>query len=234
VDQYYKAIEQLRAKNRIALTSGWSIGPRIDSFEGRIYRIAGSLTRTPGEYFADLPTQERVTNECVHPMVWHAKDKLGEHIEALKKFQHVPNPKAAGTGYYWTATYSPVKPEYTLSKARRYLSLPISIPMSYLRGRADQPKQRVIKVTLPEFVIPSEVGGESDDDTMERGLLLLASRALECYAKATDEERKALMAKAEAKAREFLNRLDDNNTRLLTMGWDEIVRDYFPEPLEEM
>jgi hypothetical protein len=66
---YVHAAAEIAGKHPQNNDTGWATtGKIIDSFT-MMYKTLCSRFRTPGAYFQNYEARERVTNECVHPMV---------------------------------------------------------------------------------------------------------------------------------------------------------------------
>ncbi|KAK9776224.1 hypothetical protein SCAR479_07130 [Seiridium cardinale] len=89
---------------------GWATGPVIDSFKG-IMLLAGSATRTPGQYVKDKSNGVRLgkTNEMIHPTVqFRIGNRYDYRPEALKGFTRR---QAGRSGFEWKSG-SVTIPEY--------------------------------------------------------------------------------------------------------------------------
>ncbi|KAH0593320.1 hypothetical protein MHUMG1_09042 [Metarhizium humberi] len=204
---------------------GNSLGRVVDSLQG-IYKTGGSTIRTPGAYFLDDPTKrlQLATNECIHPVVWLAKQEYNYRLTPLDGFERVVGP---GGGHYFTKSYTPKETLYLMDKTKAVLAFPYRY---FFPGKKkESPK---IVVNLPEFVIPAKL---SDDpelehlESWERGLIIFAYRARTL----TQNRNSPAAAKvSDAEAQAYLATIDKANGNLVKKQWSKIARREFPPPLK--
>lgn len=151
----------LEGENHNQVYKGWGIGPDVDSMD-TLQAAAGSVTRTPAQYIQG----ERITNECVHPVVAFALDKSTTSTwkpKALEGFQRIPNPEAKGKGFVWQKKFiapppaPPKKEEGVVQKTKSAVFSGLSGVYSYVRGKSTPvPVGKEVILTLPEFVLPPD------------------------------------------------------------------------------
>lgn len=151
----------LKDENHNQVYKGWGIGPDVDSMD-TLQSAAGTITRTPAQYIQG----ERITNECVHPVVAFALDKSTTSTwnpKALKGFQRIPNPDAKKKGFVWQKKFiapppAPAKKEEgVVQKTKSAVFSGFSGVYSYVRGKSTPVAVgNEVILTLPEFVLPPD------------------------------------------------------------------------------
>ncbi|MCJ1387339.1 hypothetical protein MMC18_000182 [Xylographa bjoerkii] len=178
---------------------GWgNSGPLHDSYKGILNTMWGSKLRHPGEYF-----DPAVTGECIHPVVYHAREKANYDKPSLHGFERFP--AKDGQPPYWIKTYkNHEEPQGLASRI-----------MSYVPGLATKPEPKTKTVKIPEFVIPKKIANPQDrlGFPAERALILNVSNRAGFGI--SEEERKKLERSKDREGQEFLERLDTENAELL-------------------
>ena len=200
---YISSLDQIIQKTKGTASEtqygGWGTsGPLHDSYRGILNTMWGYQLRHPGEYF-DRP----VTGECIHPVVYHAREKGHYDEPSLHGFERVP--ARDGQPAYWTKTYDAAAQPHGLADRLR----------SWVPGLAAKPERTTKTVTIPEFVIPARIANPQDrlGYPIERALATNVSNRAG-WGMSAEERRKV----ARAQDREglgFLERLDRENAGLV-------------------
>ncbi|MCJ1378005.1 hypothetical protein MMC17_001101 [Xylographa soralifera] len=178
---------------------GWGTsGPLHDSYRGILNTMWGYKLRHPGEYF-----NSPITGECIHPVVYHAREKGKYDEPSLRGFERVPAKDEQPP--YWTKTYEVVDQPHGLAERL----------WSYVPGLAAKPGRKTKTVKIPEFVIPTKIADPQDrlGFPVERALVMNVSNRAG-FGMSEDERRKVARAR-DREGLEFLQRLDRENAGLL-------------------
>jgi len=114
IERYAENITEIIKKQNVAnnkdssqVYAGWGLGPQVDSMTMAMM-VAGSVVRTPAEYF-----ENRATNEYIHPVVGFALENPGnkwkpKSLNGFKRIQSTVSKDASPPkGYMWQKIFTP-------------------------------------------------------------------------------------------------------------------------------
>lgn len=155
IERYAENITEIIKKQNIAnkngnqVYAGWGLGPQVDSMSLAMM-VAGSVIRTPAEYF-----ENRTTNEYIHPVVGFALENPGNKWKprSLNGFKRIPSTVSKDAsppkGYMWQKIFTPPPEKSLVGKA-------ISGVYSYVHGKAQPATGTKSTITIPEWVLPPD------------------------------------------------------------------------------
>lgn len=209
--QYFEVLSKLTSRSNETQKVGWGVGPYQKDIKGLVPTVIGEEVRTPG-YYPDKPD----TQECIHPVVFHAQQNQNYASKALEGFKRISN--GDGQGHLWVKTFTPKDVQSWGEWAG-----------SRFNRRTVKKDAQSVTVTLKEFVIPKMViqqGSYSQEryysSPLERLLILRDQWTDDLTKQAFESEeqyrqRKTSILEKQA-ASQYLMQLDKDNRNTKYIG----------------